>query len=196
MELFYKFAENLLEKVDFNELETYSLNINEKNYFYFTLFIKTVLDANNNLKKDMIKEIENLLNSQIKEKVISIINKINKQEDKELIDLDNLIEEYRENIDELEFKLKIQKIINPDLNKLDIYYVGKDNKKKEEYIKKYIEKHPEGNIEQNENIELEKLLNDKYKDTINEIYTLIIENNKKIKEITNEIEKNEMTNKI
>ena len=195
MELFYKFAENLLEKVDFNELETYSLNINEKNYFYFTLFIKTVLDANNNLKKDMIKEIENLLNSQIKEKVISIINKINKQEDKELIDLDNLIEEYRENIDELEFKLKIQKIINPDLNKLDIYYVGKDNKKKEEYIKKYIEKHPEGNIEQNENIELEKLLNDKYKDTINEIYTLIKENNKKIKEITNEIEENEMTNK-
>ena len=97
--------------------------IDKNNYRCWTLFIKTVLNANNKLKKDLIKEIENLLNSEIKEKIIKIISNANKQEDNALIDLDNLIEEYRDNIDEIEFKLKIQKIINPDLNKLDIYYV-------------------------------------------------------------------------
>ena len=182
MDNFDKFANDLLNNNDFQKFETAFLSINEKNYFYFTLFIKTVLDANNKLKKDMIKEIENLLNSQIKAKVIEIISNEN-EKDKESIDLDNLIEEYRENVDEIEFKLKIQKIIDPDLNKLDIYYVEKDKKKKEEYEEKKL------------NIELEKLLDDKYKDIINKIYTLIIENNKKIKEITNEIENNELTNK-
>ena len=78
--------------------------------YYFILFIKTVLNANNKLKNDLIKEVENLLN--FREKVITIINKVNKQEDKELIDLDNLIEEYSENIDERKFKLKILKIID------------------------------------------------------------------------------------
>ena len=125
MEFFCEFRDvsQNLKDFDFHKFETETI-INSNNCYCFTLFIKTVLNANNKLKKDLIKEIENSLNSEMKKKVIEIIS-ANNEKDKALNDLDNLIEEYRENIDEIEFKLKIQNIINPDLNKLDICFPKK-----------------------------------------------------------------------
>ena len=202
MSFFYFFAdyflnakpENRISCEDFAdgliELHLKLLNeniINKNNCYIFIKFIKTVLEANNRLIKDLIKEIENILRSEIKEKIIKIIEKVRIIEDKELTDLFNLIEEFGENIDEIEFKLKIQKIINPNLNKLDNYYVEKNIERKEE--KKNEEKEEK---EEKEKIGLETLINNELKDSINEIYTLINDNYKKIKEITNEIEKNKM----